>query len=122
MLASLKISALQRENSWRDYGFSPSYLADFVLSELAVLSVDEYSLQEIFSKPAIQALLSYSCKSINAYRSGSALSSLGSGGVVARPSDEGRKLEMLLRSWAGKGWIFISEVDGENSFIAELME
>lgn len=119
---SLKTIALQRESAWRDYALSSSYLADFVLSELTSLSVNEYSLREIFSKPAIEALLIYCCKSINAYRAGGALSSFGSGGVTTRPLDEGGKLEALLTSWAEKGWISISEAGGENSFNAKFSE
>jgi hypothetical protein len=119
---SLVTIAQQRESAWRDYALSPSYLADFVLSELCDLGVDKYVLKEIFSKSAIEALLAYSSKSINAYRAGHALSSFGSGGIATRPADEGRKLEMLLKSWAGKGWISISEIGGENSFNARLAE
>ncbi len=119
---SLKAIAQQRESAWRDYALAPSYLADLALSELAGLSADEYSLSEILSTSAIEALLAYSCKSINAYRAGNALSSFGSSGIVTRPADEGGKLEALLKSWAEKGWILTSEVGGENSFNARLVK
>lgn len=119
---SLKVIALQRESAWRDYALSASYLADFALSDLVVRGTDEYSLREIFSKAAIEALLKYSCKSINAYRAGNSLSSFGSGGEITRPRDEGMKLERLLKSWGERGWIAVSEVGGESSFSAQLVE
>ena len=119
---SLQTLAHQHEGAWRDYNLSSSYLADFVLSELIELDTEEYSLSEILSPSAIKALLAYSCKSINAYRAGSALNSLGSGGMATRPTDEGRKLEHLLKSWSDKKWILISELGGENSFDAQFVE
>lgn len=41
---------------------------------------------------------------------------------MTRPADEGARLELLLKSWAEKEWISITEIDGENSFDAKLIE
>ena len=120
---SLKTIAESKEREWRDYDFPDSYLADFALAELVRANVEEYTLRDILSKTAIEALLAFSCKSIEAFHTGRPLSSLGSGGIITRPLDEGMKLELLLKSWSERGWISIVESCGSGtSFVAKLEE
>lgn len=116
---SLHEDAAKRETMWLEYELHPDFLGDFALKELAHLTCDEYQLAALFSAPAIDAILNFSCLSANAARSGVRIVSPGEGGGAYRSIEEGRRFESLLMHWRNAGWITLNVDPGSGNLVAK---
>lgn len=116
---SLHEEAAKREELWLKYELYPDFLGDFALKELARRSPDEYQLSALFSAPAIDAILRYSCVSANAFHRGARLVSFGEGGANYRPLEEGKMFERLLALWESAGWVILSVDPGTGELVAK---